>query len=520
MLILITVLLLVLTALVLVILRIIQPKFRFFWLSAVGGTFLAWISSWVWLVNLPIRLELPIWQPASLFADSPSFIGDGTSWPFVVSLTSIALAVLLTEVVRAELTNPLPWAGILTLTGLGVLAVTANNPLSLVVVWAALDMAELITLLRAVDDPQGSERAVIAFSIRVIGIGLVLWANFLSLAQGTRLDFVSMAPPAGLFLLLAAGLRLGVLPLHLPFSSDSVSRRGVGTSLRLISAASSLILLARIAPSAISSPLTPVLLIIAGATALYTAWVWLRAPDDLSGRPFWVISLAALAMASSLRANPTGATAWGCALMLAGGALFLISVQNIWLNRSLMIAAFAVSGLPFSLTASGWESSTGTFFLAWPLLLAAQGLLMAGYVRHALRPGSRENQEALPFWARSVYPSGTGLLLITCLLLGFFGWEGARRLGAWVPALITSILAILLVWLTPRLRVLNPIRAHWVRPTGNPWLTSLARQLWNLYQGLGHLSRVIANTLEGEGSIMWTLLFLALFISLMLKGNP
>jgi hypothetical protein len=66
MLILITVFLLALTAVALVVIRIMRPGFRFFWLISVGGALLAWISTWVWLVALPAALELPPWQPASL----------------------------------------------------------------------------------------------------------------------------------------------------------------------------------------------------------------------------------------------------------------------------------------------------------------------------------------------------------------------------------------------------------------------------------------------------------------------
>ena len=81
-------------------------------------------------------------------------------------------------------------------------------------------------------------------------------------------------------------------------------------------------------------------------------------------------------------------------------------------------------------------------------------------------------------------------------------------------------MGILLIWLTPRLRILNPIRAHWVRPSGSRLQTGFARSLWNLYHGLGRISLLISNALEGEGSLMWTLLFLALFISFFVKRNP
>jgi len=520
MLILITVLLLVLTAAALLVLRAIQPTFRFFWLIAVGGALLAWLSTWIWLARLPLVFELPSWQPANLFADSPSFLVDGISWPFALALTTLTLAIMLTAVVRQDLTNPLPWVGTLTMTGLGVLAVTSNSTLTLVLVWAALDLAELIAQLGSVDGPSASERIVIGFSTRVAGIGLAVWANVISVSNGGRLDFISMPPQAGLYLLVAAGLRLGVLPLHLPYSAESSMRRGVGTAMRLVSAASSLILLARIPPSSVTSPLTPYLFILTAIAAIYGGWMWLRAPDDLAGRPFWVIGLAALAIAAALRADSVGAAGWGTVLILTGGALFLASVQHVWLNRALLIGVFGLSSLPFSLTAGTWSNNSPTFFLAWPFLLAAQAMLIAGFIRHALRPGTRENIESQPRWARNLYPAGIGLLLVTMLALGFIGWDGVRQIGNIFTALVASLLAFGLVWATPRLPFLNPIRAHWVRPSANSRLDNLYRGLWSFYQALGRLSATISATLEGEGGLMWSLLFLAIFISFMSQASP
>ncbi len=520
MLILITVILLLLLALALVVLRVMQPNFRFFWLIAVGGALLAWISTWLWLLRLPLVFQLPPWQPAGLFVDTPTFLADGISWPFAISLTTLALAIILTAVVRQDLTDPLPWAGTLTLTGVGVLAVTANNPLTLLLVWALLDLAELVAQLRSVETPEASERVVIAFSTRVAGIGLVIWANVLSVVGGSRLDFLSMPPDAGMYLLVAAGLRLGVLPLHLPYSADSRLRRGVGTAMRLISAASSLILLARIPPSSVISPFTPYLFILAAIAAVYGAWTWLRAPDELAGRPFWVISLAAMAVASALQGSPAGAAGWSAALVLTGGALFLASVQQVWLNRALLVGAFVLSSLPFSVTAGAWDGASPVFFVAWPFLLAAQAMLIAGYIRHAIRPGIRENMESHPIFSRTFYPIGVGLLLVTALVLGFLGWDGALQVGNIVAALLASLLAFGLAWATPRLRILNPIRAHWIRPSANSWLDNIYRGLWSFYQALGRLSDIISATLESEGGIMWSLLFLAIFISFMSQARP
>jgi len=514
MLILITVLLLFLTALALLILRVTRPAFRFAWLVAIGGSLLAWITVFIWQVRMPISLALLPWQPASLFADSPAFIADGLSWPYALSLVTLCLAVLLTGVARQSFPNSLTWAGTLTLVGLGLLAVTAANPLTLVLVWTAIDLTELVSLLRSVNTPAANERVVISFAVRVAGIGLLLWANIVSLSLGSRMDFQSIPPQAGLLLLVAAGLRLGVLPLHLPYTSELALRRGFGTTLRLVSAASSLILLRHVPAESLNSGFTLLLLVLSCLAALYAGWMFLRAADELSGRPFWMIGLAALSVAAALRGNPIGAAAWSCSLILAGAALFLSSMRHVWLDRALLISAWSLSALPFSLTASGWQSGGAGFWLLLPILIAAQALLMTGLIRQSLHSSARQPLESLDVWARKIYPLGVFILLAVQVLLGLWGWGGAFQFGLWPAGLSATLLSLALLWAVPRFPLLNPVRAHWLRPASSTWLDNLYRGLWVLYRRLTEVSQAFSNILEGDGGIMWTLLFLVLFISL------
>ncbi|MBV6451006.1 MAG: hypothetical protein MHPDNHAH_01734 [Anaerolineales bacterium] len=521
MVILITVGILLLTSIIVLALRIFFPAFRSTWLVATSGGILSFASVFAWLIYPSAQLQFSIWQPISLFKQSPAFLADGIAWAFALSAVSLALAIILTAVARSNFPSPLAWSGILALSSLGVLAVTADNPLTLALIWAALDLVELIIQLRFVEDPKLSERVVIAFASRATGILVLLWANIVSVADGVSLDFRSASPQAGLYLLLAAGLRVGVLPLHLPYAGESVLRRGVGTALRAITAASSLILLARIPTGSIAPQYAPYLLMFTAFAAVYGGWMWLRAPDELTGRPYWLIGIGSLAVAAALRENPAGAAAWGCALILCGGVLFLSSEPNQWLVRGLWIAAFGMSALPFSLTATGWNSGGGSFFLAWLPLIAAHAMLLAGFIRHIVRPPApRVRFEEQPIWAKNIYPIGIFLLLLTILLLGLFGWDASLQFGNLFASGIASLLTFGLVWFTPRLRVLNPVRAHWVRPTNPTWFDWGYQALWNLYQQTGRLSNVFAKILEGESGIMWTLLFLALFISFFARGNP
>ncbi len=520
MLIFIPIILLFLTALILLALRSTPAAQRYSWLVAVSGALLTWLGTWLWRFQIPYTFELPSWQPAILFADAPSFLADQISWVFALSLVTLTAGLFLTTLAREGIpAHPLSWPGMFILSGLGILAIMANNPLTLVLIWAAFDLAELIAMLRSVQGASVSERVVIAFSTRTGGLLLLLWANMLTVHSGSHLSFASMSPAAGLFLILAAGLRLGVLPLHLPYPSESALRRDFGTLLRLTTAASSLVILARISPSALTTPLAPALQILAALAAFYGGWNWLRAPDALSGRPHWLIGMAALAVSATLRAAPLAAAAWSCAMLLSGGMLFLTSFQQKWLNRLLLSGAWGLSALPFSLTAIGWQTQAPAFWPTWPVLLAAQALLTAGFIRHALRSPNRTPLESPFTWMHFTYLLGIFVFLVTLFALGWIGWDGALQIGNLTAALFASFLTLGLVWATPRFRIFNPPRAHWVRPASSD-PNVLYRSLWNLYQAGARLSQAITLILEGESGLLWTLLFIVLLLSLILQRTP
>ncbi len=510
--------LLLLTTLALLALNWMRPDFRFFWLLATGSALLTWLIILLWYPRLPLTLRLPPWQPASLFAGSPAFLADAISWPYAISLATLILSTMLTAIARGAFPYPLPWAGVITLGALGLLAVLADNPLTLVLTWAALDLAELVTMLRSVESARLSERAVSAFAAKTMGLLLLLWANMVNVASGSPLAFHAMAPKAGIYLVLAAGLRLGVLPLHLPYTPESILRRGFGTALRLVSAASSMILLARIPVENLpASSFTPLLLALVTLAALYGGWQWVRAPNELSGRPYLIIASASLATIAVLGGNARGAVAWGIALLLAGGALFLHSFHQNWPARALLIGgAWGLSALPFSPTAAAWQDIS----LAWPFwppIILSQGLLLAGYVRHAR--GAREPfPTSIPPGGQTVYPTGILLPIALHLGMGLWGWEGALTIGWWWIGLSACLIAAGITWLYPRIPILSPNRAHWVHPTNRTWTDALYRLPGSVYRLGTSLGDLVARTLEGDGGILWTLLLLTLFISILTQG--
>src|SRR5688500_19432766 len=93
--ILITVSILLLTALILLVLRFFAPTFRYNWPFAVGGALFGWISVFAWQGQMPITMQFSTWQPATLFSQSPKFIAAGISWVFAPSMATLSFSLLI-----------------------------------------------------------------------------------------------------------------------------------------------------------------------------------------------------------------------------------------------------------------------------------------------------------------------------------------------------------------------------------------------------------------------------------------
>jgi hypothetical protein len=416
----------------------------------------------------------------------------------------------MTAPARNPSAQPVAWASNLAIAGVSLLAILAGNPVSLALGLAALDMVEIAVLLRQESDSLSRERIVISFSVRATGNLLILWSILVGRSRGLELAWGQALPLANSYLLLAAGLRLGVLPLHLPFLQELPLRRGLGTMLRLAPAIASLTLVARAAETSVPRLWFPVLLGLAGLAALYGAVAWALAEDELAGRPFWVLGVSALAVMGALRGQPQASVAWGAALALPGGMLFLSSARR---RRSWFVLAgiafLGLSGLPFTPAWPAQDVFTGAFsgWLILPLL--AQGILLAGFVRHAWS-GERplETPEA---WVQLVYPAGLGVALLSYVIIGWWpGLEPAR--GTWWPVLVS--LGLLGGAWAVRRRGVN-IPQSWLRSLAGLFSFGwLYRLFWGLYRALSRLVGVFSRLLEGEGGVLWATLLLLVIVAL------
>ena len=497
-------------------------RYAYAWLYAVLLTAGGWAGMLWAAFQLPQQFELFFWRTEThpLFLKTPlALVLDEFSWPLAMGLAGLALGVLLTEVARDGLKARADWrnlAGVVGLLSLGLAGVAAGNPLTLLLSWGAIDLLELFVLLRRVDGRRESERVVVDFSARTAGSLALMWVMISAAGLDFSPELGLTSSQAGIPLLLAAGLRLGVLPMQVSFLQEPPLQRGLGTMLRLTPAASSVMLLARTASAGGGDGVgTTLFLALTGLAALYGSLNWLAASNELEGRMFWVLGAAAMVFASALRMQPEAGIAWGGVLLLGGGQLSIFSARERPFAAWIVLSLLGISGLPFSPSWEGTLLYAGAFQPLLALFLLAQGVLLAGFVRHALRPG--RPLQGVSRGVRAIYLMGMAALPFSHFVIGWRPWlRGESLTGVWWPAAVAlAVAAGVGVWLRWGPPVPPVIRMALLRAFSLHWLYRLA---WRGYRMLGVLVSFLTALLEGEAGILWAILLLILLLSIVTQG--
>lgn len=498
-------------------LRLTRLGSAYTWLIVVG-VLLSWASVLLWQIDLPWRFTPGQWMPAGLFNAAPQFLADPFAWLYALSLIGLAAAIILTSPARSGQVGAASWGEILLLTVLGLLAVLVDNVLGLALAWVAIDLVGFVLALRR--NTTLSERSLLSFVVRLSGLGFGLWAAILATSLGQpAFSLAASLSSVSLFLMMAIGLRIGALPPGFEQSSDDdAGRRGVNVMYNAVSAASALIVLARIPVAAMDGQLMLLMLTAAVLAAIYSGWKWLFAADEAQGRPYWLTGLSALSLAACLSGSAAGSTAWGVCLILFGGLSALYVARQVWLTRIFALAVLFMLALPFTLTASVWEGALPLPFVFLPLFGLAHVLFAAGYLRNILRAEGADFAQ-LPNWSQTAYSLGMGMLLLTMLLGSLWGWPGSLTLGNWWVGLVVFLLTGVVLFASSRLKLPQfglpkLLRTRRGRPLRLPSMLNILIRIFSFfYQMIGSLTIYISDLLEGDGGLLWTLLLLILLIS-------
>ncbi len=552
---LIAILLLLITPAIMLAIRMARPASRFLWLTGLLGLLLAWVAVYLARFDLPFAISPQTWEPISFFPLSPSLLVDNTSWVFALAIVTQALVVMLTGVARlgrrvfqfnvlqpsveqtdASAPDPqsfLPsvdwraWAANLALTSLGLVAVLAGNLLTLLFAWSALDIVELLILLSQVSTVEERAHVVRAFSAKVGGIVVLLLAGILVWEGGGQLEFDPTKTTVSLFYFIAAGLRLNILPLHVPIFRQASLRIGLGTTLRMVPVAACLVLVVRSAETGIPGLAGLIMLSFTALAGLVGSVGWLHASNELAGRTYWILATTSLALAAAIRGQSIASLAWSLVVLLPGSLIFLSSLRRRFIAPIMLLGVISISGIPFTPVWAGsglFLPVSGLSDLAMQIITLLIGItffivhaiLIGGYLIHSLRGimvGVVEPGLQVERWVWLLYVPGLLALPVSHFMLSWMiqpapsqaylvMWlEGAFALG------LAGAIWFFFTWQGRKFPTILSDRR---------WLTSgqvyrpLIQPVEWFFSFTSRIISMISAVLEGEAGILWAFVLLAL----------
>lgn len=532
----IPVFLLLIAAVLILMLNRGKTRLGVLWMIGWGAALLAWlvlVATWLSTKITVLSLQVSVLQGEldTIFPYGLKWLLDDYPFPYAFGILTLLLAVLLAASVRTRLiTSPRSWATTLTLTALCLIGIMSANPFTLAVSWVLMDVIEFAYLL-GISNKENLNRIMLNLVMRLAAVMMLVWATAFGQAYYGFFDIIKFHPRAGFFFLLAIGLRLGVLPISLPFSQEPDLQRGTGLILRLLPVASALAFLGRLPAQTIEyrPGWTIPLQILVAAAAMYASVRWLIAKDEMEGRPYWILALSSLAMACVVNARPAASLVWGEVMLLCGGVLFLFHPRIKRIRFLLFFSLFGLLLLPYLTYNNGWQGLVGDGLNFWRLLLiAASAMVVLGYLRQVLRPAV--SNIVLDPWARLAYPAGLIMLVQANFVIGFINinletlrqawWVGALQMGMVVGGILFALVLgvrvnTLEISGTGRLaKISTSILTVFDRVLQFGWFFRLCG--W-VFKRFSTLITFFSAVLEGDAGILWALLLMILLISML--GN-
>jgi hypothetical protein len=515
-------------AVVILILSRVKANIGRVWLIAAIFSLTNWgiILGFRWLY--PLQINFPEWFPLGEISQRGIFLQlDSISWPLLLALCAVQTAVIITDSSRLdEIPSPSIWSGLFLVYSVGYLAALINSILSILLVWALVDIIEFMILIRTAISNQKVNEIVVSFAIKILGLFFLIFGLLISYEQGTPLSIGQEVNSVGFIVLIAVGLRLGVIPFNLPFVSGSPIRRGLGNSIRMVSVATSIIILLRLPMGNFEPRVLGLLLTFTVIGIFFGAIMWYGSSSELEGRPYWIVSMAGLAIYSSINGNQIATLAWTLALILSGSVLFLYSARGKKLGMIPLLSLIGITGLPFTPSVIGWEGiimSTG--FIRNIMMVLSISLIILGYLRHATRLESLLIQKEKWIWI--TYPLGLTILIITqwtIFLVSDLQWYLS---GIVLGSIVAFLLPIIFYFLIQKYfqkseysdflkKVLTPIGDFIIRFLSFRWIYNL---IWSILGVIQKFVNAMTNILEGQGGIIWVIVFLVMIITLITSGD-
>ncbi|HEY61438.1 MAG TPA: hypothetical protein G4N95_02190 [Anaerolineae bacterium] len=496
------------------------------WFIGATGAIVSWL----------ITLGLGIHQSANWiisFGNVSQFLGkefafiflvDNISWGYLVSITTLILAVLLTESSYHGTIVSNGWAYTLGLGGVGVFAVTSGNLLTFSYTWTLLSVIILVILITTAGSQRIRKTAIINFVIQMLGISLLI-LGMMSLGDRVSLDaFMEVPQNIAILFILAAGALLGVILPDDQLFIERNMKRGFGTVLRLIPVTSSLVFISRLQFSPSNDMKVMLLILVIFIIAIYGSFHWILERNLFDGRLAWIMVGASLTLITKLFGLNNLTILLGQAIIFSSALIFLTKITSPLIYKITRMGLVVILGFPlvigngFVLTVLNQPE----FPLFYKILLITLfnllfSLQIFGYFMHSYH--INKNYGEIKPYGNLLSVIGLILILLVQLLTIILGFvNGQFVFLRWWVGMVPLAISIGFYYF-----YLHNVEK---KPSGRylgyvdkvfslDWIYQIILRTYKFLGGIIHQATMV---IEGDAGFLWAVLIAALLIAIFSKG--
>lgn len=463
------------------------------------------------------------WFRSGNYQLSLNFRINESNWPVITALIAMHTALLLTATAKQNFRqDSFYWIVETGLAALSFMVLAAADLWTVVLTWTAMDLATILyrIFVRRITDFDSLFRS---YFFKLSG-SLLLALNAAQLAgrgQSLLLENLSLTNSASL--LFTAILHSGVLPLTSPRKAALDIETFLDYLAYFLPLISSLYLVVYLPESNLPLFMNFGLRIFFLIIIFYFIYRWLNSEDELEGAYLLLYSFTGYVAYRFLVGLNSGLGGWFVIMLIMVTWLRFYSHRGRSTIFFPILILIAMSGLPFTLISYGNGGViVSSIRLSSILLILFHIMFFSGYCRFLFQHKEKFDEMESSF--QITYLAGLFLpilatTVITFRLLGSlldelsFGWVG----------LVVLVLSIgLYYWLNKRemnrdpedLRQQSAFKRLQVFLSFN-WLFNIINYFINRIKPL---VTGFSSLLEGEGAILWSIVFLALLITLLRTG--
>ncbi len=445
------------------------------------------------------------------------------NWELIAALMTLHVAFIFTSGAKQEFGRDyILWILEALEIALTFLILTAADLWSLILAWTAMD-GFLFVYWSFFRKAAATEKIYRGFVIKFLGSILLVYITAQISGRGGSLLLSSLPAANSALVLLAALLHGGLFPLHV-FEDQKINHQTVLDFLSMSLPFLSSMYLVCYLPNHQLTFVSGLLFSAAALAALiYFILMWVNSRDELWGSSWFLLAFGAFVSYSFFSKTQGTLQDWFVVLILFLPWLLLYGQRGKKTSFFPILLLIAMSGLPFSMLSYGSSGLTvNEISIPTLVTLFFHVSLLAGFIHFIFQ--KKADFDELESSSRMVYLIG---IFITMLAIGSFIFRTMGSPSDEISGIWAGIFAVILVLGYYFRKRAGENRGHVEARLGkvdSGRIRAILSFEW-LFNAMGVVLNWIkplvtgfSMLLEGEGGVLWSIVFLALLVTLLKSG--